>query len=704
MYLNTVEFTNYCQHTSRKDVFGPGVIGLVGPNGSGKSNYLKGILRGLTGVSMNEGKNEDDVSWNAENGDIAIEFCVHGHVGTIKRNLKSSRCNLKFGDRQWKTAKEVDSAIYGILGISPKLLQEMVFVPQGNIYSILTGKPAERAKAFQMLFGTEGSETLRDLFQTELTINAIGNYSEQIDQLEGLKQHLVQQVAEHTAKINLLTPSLLTEPDYKKYSELVQTEQVMSMYKQMIGKLTLEINTTESSREQLQAKLNETQKTVKELSSMLTSTAEAYKASKIFVTQEKEVRKKYEEQQTVFRELIDTRNALQALGEPPTPPSVSEVDLEVLRGQLAEHSQGLALSKSVTALSSSSNAQCPTCMQSIDQRHIARHEQYIAEMAPVVSEISTLVSTVQSEWRDYRTKFHIYTVNKKGLETKLEALNRQKEGFGPLINNPDSSTLTSHIELIAFYEEMQKSLTQATKDEAALTATLNSLVFQLQQKVTQKEENLKFYKEIPDADYKEAHRALELHGKSQPELAALRGARGSAQDQLARTEAAIAALKKEESVIDIKKEWRDLLERSRIVLHRDQLPNLVAQSYLKSLNTCLMKYLETFNVPFMAYVKPDLSIECTFGGGRVVPVGRLSGGQLVMLGIAFHFAKHELFAGDIGILVLDEPTVFLDSTRIPSVFATLERVKSYSKTAGLQLIVVTHEPKLMPVFDRTIEL
>ena len=75
-----------------------------------------------------------------------------------------------------------------------------------------------------------------------------------------------------------------------------------------------------------------------------------------------------------------------------------------------------------------------------------------------------------------------------------------------------------------------------------------------------------------------------------------------------------------------------------------------------------------------------------------------------MLGIAFRFAIYDLFVNNLGFMVLDEPTVYLDHDRIEGVFELLQRVKGYSQAAGLQLIVVTHEARLQGVFDQTIRL
>ena len=166
----------------------------------------------------------------------------------------------------------------------------------------------------------------------------------------------------------------------------------------------------------------------------------------------------------------------------------------------------------------------------------------------------------------------------------------------------------------------------------------------------------------------------------------------------------LLALREAEAKVKPTLAFKDLCERSRMLLHRDRLPNMVAQAFIKAINVKLAAYIELFEVPFTVRIEPDLSIRCLFGGNREASAERLSGGQKVMLGIAFRFAIYDLFVNNLGFMVLDEPTVYLDHDRIEGVFELLQRVKGYSQAAGLQLIVVTHEARLQGVFDQTIRL
>jgi exonuclease SbcC len=204
--------------------------------------------------------------------------------------------------------------------------------------------------------------------------------------------------------------------------------------------------------------------------------------------------------------------------------------------------------------------------------------------------------------------------------------------------------------------------------------------------------------------YKQAKEHLDKDTKNALALAEINGAITNLETQRDSLTKQINDLKEQEKKNLPLLKWKAMCERGRMILHRDNLPNMVAQKYLDAINVKLAQYTEVFDVPFTATIGKDLGIECLFSGNNVTSVGRLSGGQKVMLGVAFRFAVHEMFAANLGLLALDEPTLALDDDHVECVSDLLEKVKSYSKTAGLQLIVVTHEQRLTGVFDSVIRV
>ena len=67
--------------------------------------------------------------------------------------------------------------------------------------------------------------------------------------------------------------------------------------------------------------------------------------------------------------------------------------------------------------------------------------------------------------------------------------------------------------------------------------------------------------------------------------------------------------------------------------------------------------------------------------------GRLSGGEKVLLGISFRVAVNSMFAIDLGLLVLDEPTAGLDKGNLACLHVAFERLRELSRSRGLQIVM-----------------
>jgi DNA repair exonuclease SbcCD ATPase subunit len=151
--------------------------------------------------------------------------------------------------------------------------------------------------------------------------------------------------------------------------------------------------------------------------------------------------------------------------------------------------------------------------------------------------------------------------------------------------------------------------------------------------------------------------------------------------------------------------WRDHQEQMREVLHYSALPRLVSHHHLDRLSADVNAYLRLFDSPFRVEVDESLGFTSVFHkGGKRRPAGRLSGGQKVVLALAFRLSVNNAFASDLGLLCLDEPTVGLDEHNLGSLETALGRLRELAKSTGLQVVMVTHERSLAPLFDNVISL
>ena len=701
MRIEAVEIKNGCQHRTFKGEFGPGVIVVEGPNGSGKSNLIKLIVRGLTGLALNYGKKEEDLTFNETQGHVKVDFSVAGQKGSIMRNLKNASCKMSFGGRDYKTVKEIDEAIYAILGISPKVMAEIVMAQQGKIESVLFQTPADRARSMQELFGTLQAEKLREILAEDIANTPIASRADTIKQLEdGLQVNVVGPLAKAQEDLRTISKLILVT-DVQSYHEAI----VRNFDLQEANKTALEtaIREEKEGKERLDkhtARLAELNKLFNDNLAVINDLRPLAQTLREKINSAGENKRIKAQRDEAIRQLQECTVKL-AVPEPQQP--CDPIALEAARKDM--HSKQHKADDIRGMLQNiGGRPVCPTCKQDVSPSML---EEKDAELKTLLLQLSPLETAVRNSdealkgWTRAYAQWKADTDYARAMHAKLQ---NQIAGL-PEVTIPSDQELALDKQTVDDFSALERTQAGTQADIANMTSFSKVLT----------EEYAKVRERLAAAEkcqaaagdrtvYQVSKTALEQHHKAALAAAALQGRIESLQTQRNTTTEQLATLKNEEAKLEKVKEWRELLEKARQYLHRDQLPNMVAQSYIRSLNSRLAKYLDMFEVPYTCKIAADMGVICAFSGNRQLPAERLSGGEKVMLGIAFRFAIYDLFASNLGLLILDEPTVFLDDDRIDSVYELLDRVKSYSKSAGLQLIVITHEKRLAGVADKVISL
>ena len=154
----------------------------------------------------------------------------------------------------------------------------------------------------------------------------------------------------------------------------------------------------------------------------------------------------------------------------------------------------------------------------------------------------------------------------------------------------------------------------------------------------------------------------------------------------------------------IAKKWIDDLDALRKIFHRDALPKFIANHFLRTLVAKINETLESFESPFSVTAEDDLSFSAHKPNGVVEPADRLSGGEKVVLALSFRLAINSLFGGEVGMMVLDEPTAGLDEHNLGCLADVLAKLCDLTRKKGQQIIMITHEARLQRVFDNVIHL
>lgn len=698
MRIERVTLSNFRQHESLDVDLGPGLIGVVGPNGSGKSSFVKAILRALTGSTGDPGKNEDDLRDFTDKGFAQVAFKIGNQVGTVKRHLKSAMCHLKFGDLDLRTAGEVNNAIINLMGVSSRVLTDMIFVEQGQLEGILFQAPAERAKAFQVLFGTDDAEAARELIEKELKRNVPDDRSNDIKKIES---EIETQIAPALAKASLQLEGikLLDDATFKACSETLTAFQVQQRAQESMQKAREAFEHTQVQITKGRARLSSLQSTWRQLSSACNDLGPDYQPALNRVQNYGAVCAR----QSQRNQLLDVIDRCEKVLLNPTPQRTSNPDeVKALQEKLAALRSELDVVQRILQNFSTGVLVCPTCTQSVSPAFIDQSKARYGQLHPQYQQAygkSAELSQKDIEWnRAYST----WQANQQSSQHHLELARNQLNAL-PVETPPKTAEFELDKSIVAEYEATQRDCERVSGEVRQIESTLATLEQQLASHSSMLSGSQSAGTSIREADFNQAKAKLEAHANDQRLAANATGQLQALGEQRRQKLETIEKHKAEMANMTSILEWRRILERSRSLLHRDVLPKMVTAAYLEPLNARLGHYLKSFQLPFTAVINSDQSLVCTFTNGVSRSAHRLSGGQKVAMGIAFRFAVYDLFAGNLGFLVLDEPTPFLDKQRRDGVLELLLQIRSYSRSSGLQVIVVTHEESLMGAFDKVIE-
>jgi DNA repair exonuclease SbcCD ATPase subunit len=353
------------------------------------------------------------------------------------------------------------------------------------------------------------------------------------------------------------------------------------------------------------------------------------------------------------------------------------------------------------------NTVCPTCGTSVDQFHEHLEEQrerLVEWVQPRLKELERLLT----RFDDYHLAKQAYKDELTAWQNAVASEQEAVQEFGEvLVPTPIDGKMLQ--EAVRLYDSAKRALDWQ------------------QQQHTENYGNFERFK----AEHKSAKRQLE---ECKTAVAALQ--EQVSEDSVRRSNKMLAAHKEavvnynracasaenlEEFIHDREEELKRVqvqLKRSRKarrwlqdlkdvrneVMHRDKLPAMVHRHALQNMEDEINANLEKFNSPYFVTTDESLGFLAKFPNGTVMPANGLSGGQKVMLAMAFRLAINSLFASQVGMMILDEPTDGLDTDNrrlAADVFRTLGQL---ARDRGQQVIVITHDDSLMPVFDQKLVL
>jgi exonuclease SbcC len=253
-------------------------------------------------------------------------------------------------------------------------------------------------------------------------------------------------------------------------------------------------------------------------------------------------------------------------------------------------------------------------------------------------------------------------------------------------------------------EKAAQDFDQMIQRESQEKSRLEGQIGQLQTTITSRESSLATLADVSEDQHELAQRNKTVFDTELQDRQTADTNLATAQQAVTYWEQALAQVQRSLAESQAIIAAREQLLKVRDLFHHSNLPRFVAHQNLNRLQAAINRFLEMFQTDFRVRADEGLSFIAEFLDHRRQAAERLSGGQKVILALAFRLAVNVMFAENIGLLALDEPTAFVDEHHIRGFEPVLQQLRAFSTSRGLQCVMITHERGLAPLFDAVISL
>lgn len=705
MHINRLLLQNYGNHESLDVTFSDGCTAIIGPNGAGKSHVIGAIRLALTGVNSNSGVKADNIRTQAPVGAASFVQLWFTHAGTVwnlRRNLRPLKPTARLENEHGcvEGDEAVTNKLQQILGVSVRVLNDIVIVAQSEILGFIDMTATQRAELFQKLFATDQAAKITKFLGERIkgltiptptadrdqTVQAITECGHNVVALSSQLQQW-----RSTAALQQLRDDLLLAIDRRQ--EVQRATQEHEQVGAMIAACDRVIDNTQKALEQARGQNDE-------------ALAEHHAATEIAKQAEAALQAlataqlQYHQWQQGEVAIADAQRQLAELEA--LPPIINQYGLRDIHAQLgALRSEAAVIERRLQQFSAGVVA-CPTCGTAVanlpfkpeDDRlkldQLQQRQQQLQSHQRQSDEIDLLISQRQQALVSARTRLQTLQTYRKPQPVipvideaaAARSIDRVKQLHTAAVN------ATTAVQKLA----ITLTAEQAKRDQAA--RQLRTVAQRMTQTVAlATEEQLQAAK----VDVTTIEQEMQQRTAAETSLSGWQQRGFALTQQLTGIDEAIRQGQ-------LVQGWLAVVDRVQGVLAKDAAPQLVAKQNLALLQGGMNEVLQMFDSGFTVETTDGLAFYATFADATRQPVERLSGGQKVVLALAFRLSLNLLVASQVGALYLDEPTAWLDEQRIRSFETVLHRLRELSNTRGIQFILVTHEQGLGPLFDQVVRI
>jgi exonuclease SbcC len=706
MQLLKLEVKNWVHHRYRVCEFTRGLVAILGENGSGKSSLFGAIRWLLTGENPNFGVKSDNISQYAREGEPAyatLEFEHNGHIAVVTRYLlpeKEQSTLFVDGKEAGRGDKSVTAGVEKLLGVDAKFISRFIIVSQTEIFSFIDDNQTDTDKFFQRLFNTARADKCQDAIGKSLAkLN--------IPEIVHTSAELAEHAAETAKRAAALSEQISLLPNPDDILSVMRADQSTIQNWDARERGAGELAKLERQLEQQQQKLEDIVNASAQYEADLLALTDAangqeksHAAARVALghwASYKSVAKAKANFQATRAQLEDEREK-DAQPEKPGFPTAEEMR----RDQHAKEQRIKEAKQFIDMFSADGCAECPTCHTPSSQL-VAQVEQYKVDLVKMEEELTEWKQAASHQtfkegvWQDWEKR-------QKAREAKEQQLNAAEQDL--LAVKPPELSEDELQQAVVDYEEFQRvkkeiePLAQKAREDKA---QIGGAIEALRTRKKQLEEELAQIV-VTQADAHLAQTRLQQLQGQLKARSALVDQRAEILFEKKRIDEQCALVREQEVRAVKLRQWSCLAETAREALKN--APRLVAQRNLQRLESAINELLQVFRVNFVVKVATDgtPTFIAEFFDGRRQVAQRLSIGQKTVLALAFRVAVNAMFAEEIGLLALDEPTASLDQPRIQALAPVLEKLRELSTAKGLQCLLVTHAVNLSHLFESAIEL
>lgn len=710
MQIQRVTLSRWCQLDGDYE-FGPGLNCIRGPNGAGKTNLINSVVFALTGdVSRLHGVKADNINFFADKKDKSfaeVHFLHENVEGKLLRVLQPNarqELQLFFKGETKKVTRdnEINLELEKLLGINQRMLLDYVFVPQWGIFKFIDQQPSVRARALAELFGADRAEKIyRDLGEVKIDIPSASVDADIVrSRIQTNKKELtsvVEQLSQFAGMPEKIDDAVKTEREtIKRYDRRAI---LLSNIKTMEDNKTSRIERLEALMFEI-TPLLEQHDEMKEALEAAGPNVEAAKKG----LQDWRLYDNYEQSRaSLTHSLAEIEAAIKKLQAPAKPANLlTDAEQSELRAANADLNLTLRRYQQIIKdFDTGASTECPTCGTPVAlmSDHLDECRTYVNRTPSIIA-----VNTKRlKEHDDYRVQFASYQAQLGKLQAQQESLHSQLQRL-KIIDKPSSDRVVFQ-SLIDNYDATDKKFKYMHETLYIGEGKVNDMKSQLKGL----DDLLIKYKaeaatlgDVGEFDAEIAARKIDQMTERFVERDTLRNRKRDVERLIEDDEEALDKCKVNQLRADRLKQTEIHLQSVRQI-YRD-LITMIPQHNMEELRNEVNDNLNRFGTRFRVEAIDDLRFLLRYHSGRVQPAERLSGGERVLLALAFRIAVNSRYAKELGLLCLDEPTAGLDEDNLGCLEVALGRLRELSQARGLQVIMVTHDSGLDGLFDRVIQL